>query len=85
MTSRRERWQKYEREWLRKYANARRYEGIFKAEDGEEHFIGQIADLMVEAGGRDGPITREQALQYLLHSSQGQSLVARLAPIPQGD
>src|SRR6516164_5655269 len=40
------------------------------------HLVSQLADLMVEAGSADGEVTREQALQYLLHSERGQALVA---------
>jgi hypothetical protein len=43
------------------------------------HLVDQLADLLVEGGSADGEITREQALQYLLHSERGQALVARMA------
>jgi len=43
------------------------------------HLVDQLADLMVEAGSADGEVTREQALQYLLHSERGQALVARMS------
>jgi hypothetical protein len=34
---------------------------------------------LVEGGSPDGEVTREQALQWLLHSERGQALVARMA------
>jgi hypothetical protein len=40
------------------------------------HVVDELADLLVEG---DGEITREQALQWLLHSERGQALVARMA------
>jgi hypothetical protein len=52
-------------------------------EDGDEprHLVDTLADLMVESGSPDGDgeITREQALQYLLHSERGQALVERMS------
>jgi hypothetical protein len=47
--------------------------------DNDEHLISTLADLMVEAGSADGEVTREDALQYLLHSERGQQLVSRMA------
>jgi hypothetical protein len=43
------------------------------------HVVDELADLLVEGGSPDGEVTREQALQWLLHSARGQSLVARMA------
>jgi hypothetical protein len=47
--------------------------------NGNGNLVDQLADQLVEAGSPDGAITREQALQYLLHSERGQALVARMA------
>jgi hypothetical protein len=45
------------------------------------HLVDTLADLLVESGSPDGDgeITREQALQYLLHSERGQALVSRMS------
>jgi hypothetical protein len=49
-------------------------------EDGNaDHLVSQIADLLVEAGSSDGAVSREQALRWLLHTRDGQGLVARMA------
>jgi hypothetical protein len=50
------------------------------AGNGQRHLVDVLADLLVEAGSSDGEVTREQALRWLLHSKEGQSLIARLAP-----
>jgi hypothetical protein len=47
--------------------------------NGQRHLVDQLADLLVEAGSGDGPVSREDALRYLLHSERGQALVARMA------
>jgi hypothetical protein len=69
----------------------RRYERIFKADtsddddtdngngNGERHLIDELADLLVEAGSPDGEVSRESALQWLLHSRNGQAFVSRMA------
>ena len=41
--------------------------------------VDELADLLVEGGSPDGEVTREQALRWLLHSTRGQALVARMA------
>jgi hypothetical protein len=68
--------------WTRKYASARKADTSDDDDNGngEQHLIGQLADLLAEAGSSDGEVTREQALRWLLHSKEGQSLIARLAP-----
>jgi hypothetical protein len=43
------------------------------------HVVDELADLLVEGGSPDGEVTREQALQWLLHSTRGQALVARMS------
>jgi hypothetical protein len=43
------------------------------------HVVDELAYLLVEGGSPNGEITREQALQWLLHSERGQALVARMA------
>jgi hypothetical protein len=43
------------------------------------HLVEELADLLVEGGTPDGEVTREQALQWLLHSARGQTLVERMA------
>jgi hypothetical protein len=43
------------------------------------HVVDELADLLVEGGSPDGEVTREQALRWLLHSTRGQALVARMA------
>ena len=48
-------------------------------DDGQRHIVDELADLLVEGGSPDGPVTREHALQWLLHSERGQALVARMA------
>jgi hypothetical protein len=47
--------------------------------NGPRHVVDELADLLVEGGSPDGEVTREQALQWLLHSERGQALVARMA------
>jgi len=39
MNNRRDMWQQYEREWLRKQAIERRYEHIFKGNDAGHHAL----------------------------------------------
>jgi hypothetical protein len=46
--------------------------------DEPRHIVDELADLLVEGGSPDGEVTREQALQWLLHSERGQALVARM-------
>jgi hypothetical protein len=83
-------WRAYETAWLHDHAIThrnlkRRYQKIFKQSDaddedetsGERHLVDELADLLVEAGSSDG-VTREQALQWLLHSRDGQALVGRM-------
>jgi hypothetical protein len=48
-------------------------------DNGQRHIVDELADLLVEGGSPDGEVTREQALQWLLHSTRGQALVARMA------
>jgi hypothetical protein len=43
------------------------------------HVVDTLADLIVEAGSPDGPVDRQTALQWLLHSRRGQALVIRMA------
>jgi hypothetical protein len=47
--------------------------------NGQRHLIDELANFLVEAGSPDGPVTRESALQWLLHSREGQALVTRMA------
>jgi hypothetical protein len=47
--------------------------------DEQRHLVDQLADLLVEAGSSDGPVDRQTALQWLLHSRRGQALVTRMA------
>jgi hypothetical protein len=46
----------------------------------DRHLVDVVADLLVEAGSSDGPVDRQTALRWLLHSKEGQSLIVRLAP-----
>jgi hypothetical protein len=46
---------------------------------GPRHVVDELADLLVEGGSHDGPIDRQTALQWLLHSERGQALVTRMA------
>jgi hypothetical protein len=43
------------------------------------HLVEELADLLVEGGTPDGEISREDALQWLLHSARGQMLVERMS------
>ena len=67
MNNRRDMWQQYEREWLRKQATERRYEHIFKGNDAGHH-ASVAADLLVESG--EFP-SRQEALRHLLTTAHG--------------
>ena len=45
-----------------------------------DHVVSQIADLLVQAGSSDGPVDRETALRWLLHSKDGRALLVQLSP-----
>jgi hypothetical protein len=45
-----------------------------------DHVGSQIADLLVQAGSSDGPVDRETALRWLLHSKDGRALLVQLSP-----
>jgi hypothetical protein len=45
----------------------------------DRHAVDVLADLIAEAGGSDGEISRQDALRWLLHSRHGQALVVRMA------
>jgi hypothetical protein len=45
----------------------------------DRHLVDTLADLLVEGGGPDGPIDRQTALRWLLHTRRGQALVTRMA------
>jgi hypothetical protein len=91
MSRRQDIWRGYEQALLRKHRDLeRRYQKIFKADasdedddddtdNGEQHLIDRLADLLVEAGSPDGEVSRESALQWLLHSRNGQAFVSRMA------
>jgi hypothetical protein len=80
--------------WTRKHASARCFErkadtsdddddtdgNHLDGDNSEQHLIGQLADLLVEAGSSDGPVDRQTALQWLLHTRAGSALIARLSP-----
>jgi hypothetical protein len=48
-------------------------------DDNGKHVVDQLADLIAEAGSRDGEISRQDALRWLLHSPHGAALIARVA------
>ena len=50
------------------------------AGNGKQHLIGELADLIAEAGSKNGnAVSREDALRWLIHTPRGASLIARLA------
>jgi Arc/MetJ-type ribon-helix-helix transcriptional regulator len=78
--SRRQAWQQYEREWLRKQAIERRYEHIFKGNDAGHH-ASVAADLLVESGEFR---SRQEALRHLLTTAHGAAHLQRLRTSKKG-
>jgi hypothetical protein len=69
------------KQWERRARLKWRLREIFKGDgddgngSGDQHEIGEIADLLAEAHG----ITRQEALQWLLHTRDGKYFLAHIA------